>query len=320
MLKMMSSHLPPLTALRAFEAAARYLSIKKAAEELHVTPAAVGHQIKVLESYVGTQLFRRLNRGLRLTNAGEACLPQLRDGFALLSRGVERAMARDHRPRLVVSVAPVLAVKWLVPRLDRFLEAQPDLELRIETTTRVVDLEREEIDIGVRFSPGASPGIRADLLFHENVSPVCSPALCRGPRAIRKPTDLRWHTLIHVMGETQDRTWPSWPGWLESAGSTEVDGRSGPRFNQTGTAVQAAVEKQGVALVGYVCIADELASGQLVRPFGDSFRVQTEFAYYVVFADSRDHRPEVESFRSWLIEEADSDPSRRSTRPRARTD
>lgn len=312
----MSNRLPPLTALRAFEAAARHLSIKKAAEELHVTPAAVGHQIKVLESYVGTRLFRRLNRGLRLTDAGQACLPQLQDGFTLLSRGIERAMEQSSLPRLVVSVAPVLAVKWLVPRLDRFLEAQPGLELRIDTTTRVVDLEREEVDVGVRFSSGPSPGMCSDLLFQENVSPVCSPALCQGPRAIRQPTDLRWHTLLHVMGETEDATWPTWSDWLDSAGATAVDGELGTRFNQTGTAVEAAIERQGVALVGYVCIADELASGQLVRPFGNSFSVQTAFAYYMVIPDSRRHRSEVELFRAWLLEEAGRDLSRQSVRPK----
>lgn len=312
----MADRLPPLTALRAFEATARHSSIKKAAEELHVTPAAVGYQVKSLERHLGCRLFERFNRGLRLTESGHACLPEIEEAFALLSRAVSRARQRAVQPALVVSAAPVLAVKWLAPRLDRFLETHPGVELRIDTTGRLVDLEHEA-DIAVRFSAGRDRGLRSDLLFRENVSPVCSPALCEGPRPIRIPEDLRGHALIHVYGATEDKTWPGWTDWLKQAGVKGVDGRAGSGFNQAGMAIEAAAGGQGVALAGYVCVADDLAAGRLIRPFGESFSFDTEFSYHLVSSLHHTGHPEIETFRKWVLEEAERDNARQCMRRQA---
>ena len=305
---------PPLNALRVFEAAARHMSFKDAANELNVTPGAVGHQIKALEDYLGTPLFRRFNRNLRLTEAGQACLPEVKEGFVMLSRAVERVKLNQPSASLVVSAAPAFAVKWLVPRLHKFLEAYPETDVRIQTTTRVVDLANEGIDIGIRFGSGNFPGHRADLLFHEEVSPVCSPALGRGQHPVLEPADLRSHPLIHLVGETDDLSWPDWPAWLQEAKVTGVDPTAGPHFNQTITAVQAAIESQGVALIGYMCIADEISSGQLIKPFGENLSTRTAYSYYVVCPQSKKYKSEVSVFYEWLLSEVEEDSLRTALR------
>ena len=298
----MSGPLPPLNALRAFEAAARHLSFKKAAEELHVTPAAVGHQVKALEGFLGVQLFRRLNRAVMLTDAGQACLPELREGFGKLASAVERLRARDGRGLLIVSVAPTFGVKWLVPRLVRFQAAQPDITVRIETTMAVVDLARDGIDVGIRFAPSVGPGLAAETLFGETVLPVCAPRLLEGPRPLRAPGDLRHHTLIHVEGENTDRSWPDWETCLGVAGVTDVDLDRGLRFTQSIAAAQAAMDGQGVALIGQTCFLDDLAAGRLVRLFDLGF--PTEYNYLIVSPETLFEQPKVVAFREWLRSEA----------------
>lgn len=294
--------LPPLNALRAFEAAARHLSFTRASEELHVTPAAVGHQVKVLEDYLGVQLFRRLNRALLLTEAGQACLPALKDGFNHLTAAVEQARVHDSRGVLTVSVAPTLAVKWLVPRLARFQAKHPEITVRVDTTMTVIDLARDGIDLGVRFSPGLEPGLRGEKLFGEEVVPVCTPRLIDGPYPLRRPDDLRHHILIHVEGETADRSWPDWETWLRTAGVADVDPHRGPRFTQTIAAAQAAMDDQGVALIGRTCVLDDLAAGRLVQPFDLGF--PTEYGYYAVSPQALFDQPKVAAFREWLHAEA----------------
>lgn len=298
----MTRRLPPLNALRAFEAAGRHLSLTKAAEELHVTPAAIGHQIKALEDYLGVELFRRSNRGLLLTDAGQSCLPGLREGFDRLATAVERARAYHHRRPLTVSVAPSFAAKWLVPRLERFRAAYPGIDVRIDASTRLVDFLREDIDLGIRYGPGNYPGLCVDRLLTEEVFPVCSPRLLDGPHPLRLPGDLRWHTLLHVDSAVEDSTWPDWPTWLLSAGVDDIDASRGPRFSLSSMAVQTAVEGHGVVLGSSVLVADDLAAGRLVRPFEHSTPVN--FAYYLVCPESNAERPKIAAFRDWLLAEA----------------
>lgn len=298
----MAGSLPPLNALRAFEAAARHLSFKKASEELHVTPAAVGHQVKALEDFLGVLLFRRLNRALMLTDAGQACLPDLREGFGKLESAVERLRAHDGRGLLTVTVAPTFAVTWLVPRLVRFQAAHPRITVRIESTMANVDLVRHGIDLGIRFCPDVEPGLRGETLFGERVVPVCSPRSLEGPDALRRPDDLASQTLIHLEGETGDRSWPDWARWLAAAGVTTVDPKQGLRFTQSIVAAQAAMAGQGVALVGETCFLDDLAAGRLVRPFDLGF--PTDYAYRVVSPEALFHEPKVAAFRDWLQAEA----------------
>ena len=296
--------LPPLNGLRAFEAAARRLSFTKAARELNVTPAAVGHQVKALEDYLGVQLFRRLNRALLLTDAGQACLPELREGFDRLAGAVESMRARDARGVLTVTVAPSLAAKWLVPRLDRFRAEHADITVRIDTAMEELDLAREGIDVGIRFGPGRYPGLRVDRMMGEQLFPVCSPALLDGPHPLLVPVDLRWHTLLHIDGETAVEAWPDWPMWLRAAGCGDIDAMSGPRFTQSIMAIQAAVEGQGIALGPSSIVGDDLAAGRLIKPFASTPGTPTAFAWYVVSPETVADNPKVAAFREWVLSAA----------------
>jgi LysR family transcriptional regulator, glycine cleavage system transcriptional activator len=298
----MSRRLPPLNALRAFEAAARHLSVSKAAGELHVTPAAISHQVKALEAWLGVPLFRRLNRQVLLTDGGQICLAGLRDGFDRLAATVEKVRGRAGEAPLTVSAAPSFAGKWLLPRLERFRRAHPDIEVRIDANPRLSDFERDNVDIGIRYGRGRYPGLRTDLLMTEKVYPLCSPKLRRGPPRLRHPRDLAGHTLLHidmpVMGETE----PSWEMWLRAAGVGEIDGARGPHFSVSSMAIEMAIAGQGVVLGSDVLCAADLAAGRLVRPFDVGLRL--DFGYWVVSPATTADRPKVAAFRDWLTAEA----------------
>lgn len=299
----MNHRLPPLNSLRAFEAAGRHLSFMKAAHELNVTPAAVGHQIKKLEQHLGMQLFRRLNRGLILTDAGRACLPGLTEGFGTLTSAIETITARDSQAVLTITVAPSFAAKWLIPRLDRFRAVRQDIAVRIDTDLREIDLASAGIDLGIRFGSGQYPGLRVDRLMSEEIIPVCSPALLHGRSALRAFKDLKKFTLLHIEGETKDIGWANWPAWFRAMHCNEVDGETGPRFTQSIMAVQAAIEGQGVALAPSSIVAMDIAEGRLMRLFTDVKGIPTEFAYYIVSPKSVSGNPEVAAFREWMIQE-----------------
>ena len=296
--------LPPLNALRAFEAAARHLSFAKAAEELNVTPAAISHQVKALEDYCQVKLFRRLTRALLLTDAGQAALPGLREGFDRLAEAAERLQSARPGNVLTISVAPSFGAKWLVPRLDRFRARHPEYEVRIDATDHTVDFSREAVDVGLRYGRGNYPGLRADALLTEVSTPVCSPRLLEGERALRAPEDLRHHTLLHVSWQTEDDSAPNWRMWLLAAGVRDVDPTRGLSFNQETLAIQAAIEGQGVALTGSVLAGDDLAAGRLVRPFELSLCDPVDFGYYIVSPEETAGHPKVAAFRGWILDEA----------------
>jgi len=297
--------LPPLRALTAFEAAARHLSFKAAAAELHVTPAAIGHQIKSLEAHFGVLLFRRLNRRLLLTDAGQACLPHLRSGFDMLGKAAEVLRKEQAHNVLTVTVEPDFAAKWLVRRLERFSEIYPDIDVHLDATSRVVDLMREDVDVGLRYGGGGYTGLRVDKLFSHEVLPVCSPRLLHGEHPLRTLEDLRYHTLLHEDWETMDETWPTWQMWLRAAG-LDIDTSRGPMFSNSSMALQAASEGHGVALAGSVLVADDIKAGRLVKPFDLTLSTPIEFAYYVVCAQSDEDRPHIKAFREWVLKEAQS--------------
>ncbi|MFQ6022937.1 MAG: transcriptional regulator GcvA [Acidiferrobacterales bacterium] len=298
----MVHRLPSLNALRAFESAGRHLSFTKAADELHVTPAAIGHQVKSLEMDLGVRLFQRLNRALILTEAGHAMLPGLEEVFYRLTEVVEQFRRRDADRPLTVSVSPSLAAKWLLPRLERFRELHPEIDVRIDATNRLVDLVRDPVDIGLRYGPGEYPGLHVDRLMDEEVFPVCSPRLLEGTHPLCTPEDLRWHTLLHADYPPQNDYWPDWTMWLYSAGVTDVDANRGLRFNRTALALQAAVEGQGVALGSRVLAGHDLEVGRLVKPFEMTSPVA--FAYYMVCPEARAHESCIAAFREWIIAEA----------------
>ncbi len=302
----MARRLPPLNALRAFEAAARHLSFTKAADELHVTPAAISHQIKALEEHLGLPLFRRLNRGLLLTDAGRACLPGLSDAFDLMAAAIEGLRAQDCSGPLTVSVPPAFAAKWLVPRLERFQERCPEIDVRVSATMRRVDFAREDVDVAIRYGAGRWPGVRAELLLPTEVFPVCAPTLPDGPRPLRTPQDLRHHVLLHDDSVASIPGYPDWAMWLRAAGVTEgFDPSRGPRFNHANLALEAAAGGRGVALTISALAAADLAAGRLIRPF--ELSVPTGFAYHVVCPPAVAERPKVRAFREWLRAEVERD-------------
>ncbi len=324
----MPKDLPPLNALRAFEAAGRHLSISRAADELCVTAAAVSHQVKALEEYLEVRLFRRRGNSLFLTDAGQTFLPGLRAGFAELDRAMDALREHDARGALVVSVAPIFASHWLIPRLERFHAAHPDIDVRISTTLELADFERDGIDAAVRVGRGRYPGLVSHRLFGESVVPMCSPALPNGERALAIPDDLRHHVLLHFDWPAQEEITPDWSTWLRSMKVKGVDAARGPRFTQPEYAMQAAIEGAGVVL-GWRSLAQaDLDSGRLIIPF--DLPLQIDVAFYFVYPETAAERPKLARFREWLLGQTaaprearpDSDSGRprrkRATRPKGK--
>ena len=313
-----SRRLPPLNALRAFEAAARLASFSRAARELHVSPAAISHQVKGLEDLLAVQLFRRHARGLELTHAGRVALPKLRDGFDCLAEAVEQIRATGAPGTLSVDAAPTFAAKWLAPRLHRFVGSHRGLDVRISASTRLIDPPRDEAgvderhpgqpahdaDVSIRFGSGDYPGMRIDKLLTVSVTPMCGAHLLKGDRPLREPGDLRNHVLIHDnIGSDDGR--PLWQVWLQAAGIEDVDVARGLRFNHSALALEAAADGLGVALGMPQVAAFDLASGRLVAPF--ALRMPLASAYYLVCSSERSDRSEVAAFRRWIMREASAD-------------
>lgn len=296
---------PPLNALRAFAVAGRHLSFSRAASELHVTPAAVGQQVRALEVHLGTALFVRQNRALALTEAGQALLPGVSAAFDQLGLSLEAFYRRGRTRPLTVSVEPSFGARWLLSRLDHFRERHPGIEIRLDATARLVDFARENVDVGIRYGGGEYPGLQADRLLEERVFPVCSPRLVEGPRALREPPDLAGHTLLHSDWNPDNPTWPDWEMWLQAAGVEDVDATAGPQFagpDGYGLMLAAAVAGQGVALASSVLAHDDLQAGRLVRPFAMS--VPQQYAYYVVYPIGTAETSRAATFRDWLLAEA----------------
>lgn len=290
--------LPPLTALRTFEAAARHLSFTRAARELAVTQTAVSHQIKQLESHLGTTLFRRLPRRLALTRDGAAWAEELSEIFARLEE-VHRRLgkhARRARPVLSVSVIPSFAARWLVPRLGRFLELCPDLDVHLSPTEHLVDFAVERIDVGIRYGRGRYAGLSVDKLLDDAYVVVCAPAL-RSKRKLATPADLARHVLLH------DDAHDAWTTWLAEHGASGVDGERGPVLTDSSMLVEAAVRGQGVALARRSLVVDDLATGRLVLAFPDVAPKPAGLAYYLVGPAENMQRKAVVAFRAWLKDE-----------------
>src|SRR5918993_4379323 len=297
----MTRRFPGLGPLRTLEAAARHLSFTKAADELGVTPGAVSVQVRAIEDALEVRLFWRTSRSVRLTGAGETVLRAAREALDVVARGVEQVGPAGGRRVLTVSVGMSFAAKWLVPRLDRFRRLHPGVDVRLDVTERLADFAREEVDVAIRFGAGVYPGTRADRLFEEELFPVCSPRLLEGERPLRRPADLRNHTLIHEDWQAQGESWPDWATWLLAAGATDVDPGRGIRFRQTALAIQAAVEGQGVALGNTSLVGDDLAAGRLVRLFDLSLKGPARFAYYLVSPRATADRPLTKAFREWVL-------------------
>ena len=293
--------LPPLNALRAFEAAARHLSFTKAAEELHVTQAAVSHQIKALEEYLGMSLFKRQNRNLLLTDAGQAYFPPLREALDRINDATSKLKERDKAGVLRVSTFTSFAAKWLVPRLGRFGAQHPDIEVRLSINDTLIDFGSDGMDVGIRYGSGNYKGLRVERLLTEVVFVVCSPKMLIGPTPLLKPQDMANQTFLH------DDLPEDWDTWLEAAGLdiTTVQSTRDLVFNHSEMVLQAAAEGLGVALGRSVLVASDLAAGRLVKPF--DLELPTQSAYYFVCPEGAIERPKVRAFRDFLFAEVQRD-------------
>ncbi|MGI9416897.1 MAG: transcriptional regulator GcvA [Geminicoccaceae bacterium] len=289
--------LPPLNAMRAFDAAARHLSFTRAADELHVTQAAISHQVKALEQDLRVPLFRRMNRALALTDEGQALLPFVRNAFEQLSAGVGELERFCCGGTLTVTAPPTFAGEWLVPRLGRLHLAHPEIDLRLNASPRVVDLLREGVDCGIRHGEGVWPGLCSYRLFQPVVKPVCSPALLEGDHPLRTPADLAHHTLLHAIDGFDE-----WQLWLRAAGVDGIDLSRGLRFDNGDHAMKAAVAGAGVAIGRRPLINDELANGRLIEPFDVS--LDNQCAYHLVVPEGTADQPKIAAFRGWLLNEA----------------
>ncbi|TCT02902.1 transcriptional regulator GcvA [Aquabacter spiritensis] len=290
----MTYRLPPLNALRLFEAAGRHLSFKQAADELHVTPSAVSHAIQGLEAWLGVELFRRGPRSLALTEAGEAYLPTVRSALAQLAAASARLPGRAPR-RLVVSVAPTFGLRWLIPRLARFQAGHPDIEITLDTSRRRVDLARDGIDAAIRMGRGDWPDVAQDLLVSETLVPVCAPSLA--PQ-IAGPGDLAGAPLLHVVNVAED-----WAAWAVGAGLTpdRLDLNRGQKFDNIHIALEVAARGGGIAVGRLPLMQDDIAAGRLVGVAGPPVPAVT--GYWLVTERESRQRPEIAAFRTWLRRE-----------------
>lgn len=300
----MNDRLPPLSALRAFEAAARRLNFRQAAQELFVTPGAISQQIRLLEDHVGTALFQREGRGVALTEAGAAALPALRLAFEKLAEAARAMRQPQRRCRVTVSAPPSFAAKWLVPRLERFNQAHREVEVWVSADMALVDFANADIDLAIRYGAGSYPALSSTRLLEEMEFPVCAPALLEAA-PILHPRDLANHTLLHDSSPGTLDGAPDWGMWLRAHGAAEVDGTRGPRFNQASLVIESAVAGRGVALAKRALAEADLSAGRLIAPFGGG-TAPLAFGYHLVWPQGRIFTAPQRSFIEWLHAEAHS--------------
>jgi LysR family glycine cleavage system transcriptional activator len=298
----MVRRLPPLNAIKAFEAAARHESFTRAAEELCVTQGAVSHQVKGLEAELGIKLFNRERQRLIITAAGRDYLSIVRDALDRIALGTERLLQRQSAGVLTVSTSPDFAAKWLVHRLGSFSEKHPEIDLRISATMHHVDFAREDVDMSVRHGDGNWSGLDVVRLCTEQLFPVCSPKLSARRQRMTKPADLLKFPLLHL----DDRS--NWAKWLEAADVANADVSHGPVLNRPSMAIDAAVDGQGIALARTSLAAWDLINGRLVRPFPIALRLSK--TYWIVSPKATASLPKIALFRDWLLTEAAEDTRR----------
>jgi len=295
--------LPPLNALRAFEAAARHLNFSRAADELSVTPGAVSQQIQNLEDFVGVALFKRTPKGLLLTDPAQIALPALREAFDRLAEAASMLTAAVDGRRLTVSMAPSFAAKWLVPRLGRFEALHPMVDVWVSAGMELVDFASGEVDLAIRYGTGRYAGLEVTRLMQETVIAVASPELLERQPLVEL-SDLSQHLLLHDGSPDADESCPDWTMWLTARGVKGVDGSRGPRFNQSSLVIEAAVGGRGVALAKRALAQADLDAGRLVAPF--QIATAVDFAYYVVHPKAKGRLPQVKAFVAWLTAEAEA--------------
>jgi LysR family glycine cleavage system transcriptional activator len=291
----MTTRLPSLNGLRAFEAAARHLSFTLAASELNVTQTAISHQIRRLEEELGMRLFIRKNRALALTPEAQEYLPGIRAAFNDLRLATDRLKRKDADNVLTISTLASLAAKWLLPRLSAFQEAHPDIDVRITTSTGLVDFRSGDVDAAIRYGRGHWKDVRAEWLMADEMFPVCSPALPNGKRPLRSPEDLRDHVLLHNTNNGDD-----WRLWLTAAGlPPDISKQPGITFDLILMTVQAAIDGMGVAMGRTTYVKDDIAKGRLVVPF--KIALPADAGFYLVSPEGAPDTPKLRAFRQWLM-------------------
>ncbi|KIU46845.1 MULTISPECIES: transcriptional regulator GcvA [Bradyrhizobium] len=291
----MTSRLPSLNGLRAFEAASRHMSFTLAASELNVTQTAISHQIRRLEEELGVRLFIRQNRSLSLTPEATEYLPGVRAAFNDLRLATDRLLRRDDDHVLTVSTLASLAAKWLLPRLSAFQEAHPGIDVRITTSTSLVDFQRDKVDAAIRYGRGQWAGLRADWLMADELFPVCSPSLLQGNKPLKSPEDLRDHVLLHTGNANSD----DWRLWLTAAGlPTDVSKQPGITFDILFVTIQAAIDGIGIAMGRTSYVQDDITKGRLVVPF--KIALPADAGFYLVSPQGRPDTAKLSAFRSWL--------------------
>jgi LysR family glycine cleavage system transcriptional activator len=270
--------LPPLKSLQAFEAAGRHLSFTEAARELSVTPGAISQQIRMLEDFLETMLFRRLNRSIALTADGQIFLPLISNGFEQFNEAVSMLGQKRSEGPLTITSAPSFVSKWLIPRLAKFKAAHPGIDVRIDTSDRLVDFKHEDIDVGIRFGNGVYPELDTEI------------------------SDLKHHTLLHSNYDELDPGFPDWAMWLKVVGADGIDTDHGIYFNQSDLLFQAALDGQGVALLANVMAEPEISAGRLVQPFAT--RLPVKLNYHLVTSPAKSRIAKVAAFRAWILDES----------------
>jgi LysR family glycine cleavage system transcriptional activator len=291
----MTRELPPLLSARAFEAAARHLSFQEAADELHVTPSAISHQVRSLEAFLGVELFRRDHRGVILTAEGDAYLCKLRKAFDTMASATADIKREKLSGRFVLGATSAFISRWIVPRFSRFAAEFPNINVELKALVTALDFAKQDLDMAVTIGPRDWPGLRADRIMSTPLFVICSPKLAT---AMKKPSDLRSQTLLHYdQGE-------EWSRWLKKAG-VEMDSSAGPRFNDCNVMLQAAVEGNGVALSFTALARRELEEGKLVGLF--ELKISPNAWYYVISPDNSADMPKPTALRKWILKEAQSD-------------
>ena len=293
----MSDRLPPLTALRAFDAAARHMSFAKAAEELSVTPAALSFQIKSLEEHLGAPVFRRLNRAVELTEAGRTLAPGTADAFHTLSVAWRAAKRLQDEQTLTVTAGPAFTAKWLAPRLYEFAQAHPEVELRFSASLRLMDFARDEVDVAIRFGTEVDPGLYSLTLAEDWVAPVMAPALAQKYKTPESLVDapLIFDDSIGFLRPKRD-----WEAWFRAMG-IDFAPTHGPRFSQANHAIDAALAGVGVVLGRRALVVKDIADGRLVLPFPQALMTGAQFRF--LCPEGTEDRPQVKAFREWMVKE-----------------
>ncbi len=295
-----------LNALRAFEASARHLSFSQAAEELHVTPAAVGQGVRLLEEIVGFPLFHRsANRraSLVLTEPALRALPEISAGFASLNLGMTLLKEGATNGILNVTLSPAFAAKWLLPRIEDFQHRWPDIDLRLETSLKLMDFTASGMDVGIRYGAGVWEGLQSELLMSEEIFPVCAPALLQHDPAMNCLTGMTFQTLIHDLSMESHKDFITWDQWLRRFNVQDIARKPGLRINNSAAVLQAAIDGQGIALARGIMVEDDLKSGRLVR-LCPEVSLASPLAYYLVYRPGCDSLPKIAYFRQWITEQA----------------